>query len=81
MTETDIYNSLVSAMGVRSLDKDQARVALKHRIKQSPSWVCVLPETLLDKLGIRFDHQFDNKDITLAAAINGQLARRIFYAK
>ncbi len=47
------------------------------RIKEYPVWACALPESLLDKLGIKYDHQFDAKDIALAQAIKGRCARRL----
>lgn len=39
--------------------------------------MAVLPESLLTKLGIPFDYQFDQKDIALAQAVHGRCARRI----
>jgi hypothetical protein len=77
MTELEIYNSLIYSLGVQHLDKDQARAALKYKIKQEPSWGCVLPESLLDKLNIKYDRIFLPGDVQLAAAIKGRLERRI----
>jgi hypothetical protein len=77
MTELEVYQSLIEAHGVRSMDKEEAKAALRQRIQVIPNWLYVLPESLLDKLGIKYDHQFDVKDIALAAAIGGRCERRL----
>lgn len=77
MTEQQIYESLCHWHGGPLPDKNQARVALLKRIQIEPSWECVLPETLLDKLNIKYDHVYQQGDVALAAAINGRLERRL----
>lgn len=77
LTEKEIYQSLLEFSGFISLKKEQAREFLMARIKEYPVWACALPESLLDKLGIKYDHQFDVKDIALAQAIKGRCARRL----
>jgi hypothetical protein len=77
MTEQQIFDSLCHWLGHAPADKDDARVALLAMIKETPAWVCCLPEGLLDKLGIKYDMQFDAKEINLAASIGARCERRL----
>ena len=76
MTELMIYNVLSAYLGRRPVDKEEARIALREMIKAIPAWKYCLPESLLDKLDIKYDHRFDDKEKSLAAAIGGKLERR-----
>lgn len=77
MTELDIFQAVTDHLDRVPVDKDEARAALREMIKVMPAWTCCLPESLLDKLNIKYDHQFDVKDIALAAAIGGRCERRL----
>lgn len=77
MTELDIYQTVTDRLGRVPADKDEARAVLHKMIKETPNWICCLPESLLGKLGINYDYQFDDKEISLAAVIGGKLARRL----
>jgi hypothetical protein len=76
MTEQQVFDSLCHWHGAPLPDKDQARATLLARIQSEPNWVCVLPETLLDKLGIPYDTVFDDKEKALAQAVRGRCVRR-----
>jgi hypothetical protein len=77
MTELDIYNSLIESLGVKYLDRDGAKAALLKRIKDEPGWLYMIPESLLSKLNIKYDHVYQQGDVALAAKIGGQCARRL----
>jgi hypothetical protein len=77
MTEMQVFESLCQWAKSPLSDKGQAREFLLERISREPAWLAVLPESLLTKLGIPFDYQFDQKDIALAQAVHGRCARRI----
>jgi len=77
MIESEVFSVLTVYMGRKPQDKDEARAGLKAMIKGSPGWLFALPESLLEKLEIKFDHIFDIKDIDLARTIGGKCEKRI----
>ena len=77
MTEEFIFTIVTDHLGRVPVDKDEARAVLLKMIKESPAWVCCLPESLLDKLGIKYDRSFMPAEIRLAEVIGAKCARRL----
>lgn len=59
--------------------RDAARKLLAARIQADKTILPELPDSVLAKIGAKTDHDFDTKELALAAAINGKPERRIFY--
>jgi len=78
-TEADVFRSICQERGVDFMPKDQARASLFERLQKVPAWLAVLPESLLDKLGIKHDQVFQESELRLAAAIGAKCARRIMW--
>jgi hypothetical protein len=78
-TERDIFDSICHDLGVDFLPKDKARQCLLERIAREPAWLAVIPESLLDKLGIRHDRVFKDNEVRLATAIKARCERRILW--
>ena len=78
MTESEVFEILTIYLGRKPSDKEEARAGLRKMIKESPGWLYTLPESLLEKIGVKYDHVFDVKDMDLAKAIGGKCEIRIY---
>lgn len=77
LTEQEVFHILCSWNGAPIPGQAEARAKLKEMVKDIPGYLYLLPETLLSKIGVRFDHQFDARDLAVATAVKGACERRI----